>query len=63
MNKKFLLFAVSAVAIAAAQDKPAITIYNGDFAVVRQNVHLDFQNAVALTFFAAAALYIEAKAA
>ena len=25
---------------AFAQDRPAITIYNGDFAVVRQNVHL-----------------------
>jgi hypothetical protein len=38
-----LIFALLAATLAAAQDHPAITIYNGDFAVVRQNVHLDLQ--------------------
>ncbi len=55
MKKFLLLSSVLAVAtLAAAQnnDKPAITIYNGDFAVVRQNVHLELQEGTTKFTFA-----------
>ena len=53
MQARFIgALAIFATAVAAAQDKPAITIYNGDFAVVRQNVHLDLQQGITKFTFA-----------
>lgn len=59
MKKIAFILAASAVAQAAFADKPALTIYNQDFAVVRDMVHLDLKAGVNDASYNDAAMHLE----